>query len=60
MTEIFYQVYQHPMLGPQDIEDIGKRHEQMEIKRGHLLLKEGAIANEYYILESGLIRFFCI
>lgn len=58
MTEIFYQVYQHPMLSPQDIEDIGKCHEQMEIKRGHLLLKEGAIANEYYILESGLIRSF--
>lgn len=58
MTEIFYQVYQHPMLSLQDIEDIRKRHEQMEIKRGNLLLKEGAIANEYYILESGLMRSF--
>lgn len=58
MTDIFSSAYQHPLLSGDDLEKIGAAHEKTEIEKGRILLKEGEVANEYYILQSGLVRAF--
>lgn len=52
------KIYQHPELKPEELETICSAHEKAVIKKGDYLLQEGQISNEYYCLESGLIRAF--
>lgn len=54
------KIYQHPALTRPEIKRICSAHEKMIFKKGDLLLKEGQTANDYYCLESGLIRTFAI
>ncbi len=56
MTDIFKAVYQHPLLSHTDLEQIEARHTRQTAEKGTVLLKQGRIAEEYYLLESGLIR----
>ncbi len=56
MTDIFKAVYQHPLLSHADLKEIALRHTREELEKGAVLLKQGRIADEYYLLESGLIR----
>lgn len=51
-------IYQHPDLSNKDLKTILNSHKRIEIKKGDFLLMEGQIANEYFCLESGLIRSF--
>lgn len=51
-------IYQHTDLSKEDLKAIFDSHKIIEFKKGDYLLHEGQIANEYYCLESGLIRSF--
>ena len=58
METIFKHIYQHPLLSADDLQAIAAVHEQVLITKGDTFFKEGSIANEYYILEKGLVRAF--
>jgi CRP-like cAMP-binding protein len=60
MQDIFKQVYQHFLLSEADIETIKLCHEKVSFKKGEFLLKEDEIADEYYLLEKGLVRAFVL
>lgn len=49
-------VYQHPLFTTKDIETVCAAHQFVRLKKGDFLLQEGKIANEYYIIQSGLVR----
>lgn len=54
--ETLRYAYQHPLFEAKDYELIGHAHEKVHKSKGDFLLQKGQIANEYYILEHGLIR----
>lgn len=56
--DILFEVYQHPLLTTQNLEDICDAHELKYYNKGDYLLQEGQVANEYFIVEQGLIRTF--
>lgn len=58
MEAIFTNIYQHFLLSDEDLQKIAAAHEKIEIPKGKLFLKEIEIANEYYLLEKGLVRAF--
>ena len=51
-------VYQHPLLTEKDLRTIFTAHEKVMFGKGELLLREGQIADEYLIMEHGLMRSF--
>lgn len=55
-TNTLDQIYKHPVLTDEDIEQICLAHKKVQFKKGEYLLKEDQIANEYYCLEEGLMR----
>lgn len=60
MTTIFSSTYRHPLLTGEDLNKIASAHNRLRLGKGHVLLQEGQTANEYYILESGLIRAYVL
>lgn len=56
--DFFQTVYNHPVLKPQDYIEIGKAHTRVELSHGTILLEEGRIAREFYLIEKGLFRSF--
>ncbi len=58
MIDIIRSAYQHPLLSEEDFRRIASVHCREEMEKGRVLLGEGQVANEYYILESGLVRSF--
>lgn len=60
MTAIIESTYRHPLLTAEDLGKIASAHCRSTIGKGQILLKEGQTANEYYILESGLVRAFVL
>lgn len=55
-TDILRFVYQHPLFSQSDLTQIFQTHQEILMKKGEFLLKKGQIANEYYILQTGLVR----
>ncbi len=49
-------LYQHPLLTPQDLQQIFEVHQKVYFKKGDFLLKKGQVANAYFCIERGLIR----
>ncbi len=56
--QILRQVYQHPALSDSDLKKIIEAHEEISYKKGDFILKEGQTANNYMILQKGLMRSF--
>ncbi|MBC9797877.1 Crp/Fnr family transcriptional regulator [Sinomicrobium weinanense] len=56
--DFFQTIYNSPHIGKTDYEEIAKAHSQMDVRSGSLLLEEGKIASEFYIIEKGLFRSF--
>jgi len=54
--ELLEKVYNHPFIADDDLKKIIDTHEKVEFKKGEIILKEGGIANDYMIIESGLMR----
>ncbi|MCL7988146.1 cyclic nucleotide-binding domain-containing protein [Sphingobacterium sp. lm-10] len=55
---ILSQVYQHPLLNPEDIQRLMDAHQPRHFTKGEVLYERGKVLNEYLVLESGLIRSF--
>lgn len=56
MDHILTIAYQHPMFTPDDLQEIIQAHCRVEMEKGALLLERGQVSNDYYVLESGLVR----
>ncbi len=56
--EVLRNVYQHPLFQMKDLELLFDTHEKLPFYKGDFLLRKGQVSNEYYIVESGLIRSF--
>ena len=56
--EFFQAIYDSPHINKKDYEEIANAHSKMDIEQGTIILEEGKIANEYYIIEKGLFRSF--
>lgn len=56
MELIFKTVYHHPLLSSLELETIAAAHTLVETTKNTVVLKEGEVANAYYILEKGLMR----
>lgn len=56
--QLLSSVYTHPLLTQSDLEQLCRAHRKVMFRKNNFLLREGQIANEYFIVESGLIRSF--
>ncbi len=54
--EALCQVYQYPALTQAELKQLFAAHERISFAKGALILKEGSVPNEYFILESGVAR----
>ncbi len=57
-NELLSQVYQHPLISQDELNRIIDSHQKINFQKGDFILKEGEVASNYMILESGLIRSF--
>lgn len=57
-VDVLKSIYQHPDFTTEHHATLFAAHERLSFKKGEFLLKKGAVANEYYIIESGLVRHF--
>ena len=58
IKEIFSRIYQYEGLSRSDLEKLIAAHETVRVEKNTFLLEEGQIPNEYFILETGLVRAF--
>ncbi len=56
--QILRQVYQHPALSDSNLKKIFEAHEKVELNKGDFIIKEGQTANNYMVIEKGLMRSF--
>jgi len=54
----FKTVYYHPLLDEQAYREIRDVHTRVDFSAGTILLKEGKIARDFYLIETGLFRSF--
>ena len=52
------QIYQHPQMKQEDLRPICDAHQRVEFQKWDYFLEKGKMANEYFIIESGLVRAF--
>lgn len=58
MQSLFQSIYDHPGLTQEELQTIMDAHERVSFSKGELVLKSGRMPNEYYILETGVMRSF--
>ena len=54
--DFFQSIYNHPLIDTKDLNEIIGCHEKITFKKGFTFLESGKTANEYYLIESGLLR----
>lgn len=52
------ECYRHTALSMEDLQEITAVHKRVEFQKNEFLLKENQTAQEYFILETGLVRAF--
>lgn len=57
-TDLFQRIYHSPYIDKKDYKEVISAHSKMHIQPGSIVLEEGKIANEYYVIEKGLFRSF--
>jgi len=55
---LFQIIYNHPLINSSDLQEIISLHGKIIVQKNEFLLEEGKIANAYYLVEKGLIRFY--
>ena len=60
MSAIFHKVYQHFLFTEEDLERIASFHQKITVAKGEFLLTENDVMDEYYLVESGLVRAFVL
>ena len=43
-------------LGKRDIEEVGRLAEEIDLPAGHVLMREGASGNEFFVIIDGTVR----
>lgn len=56
--DFFQTIYNHSFLKNEDYKEIEKAHTKIEVSPGTVLLEQGKVAHEFYIIEHGLFRSF--
>src|SRR5690606_8548651 len=57
-NSVLHLTYQHPLLKQHELKQIVDAHERVSYCKGEYLLREGRVANEYFVVEHGLVRSF--
>ncbi len=60
MLDIFQLIYQHPLFKENDLHVIAQAHKKVKLPKGSYIFKQGETANEYYLLEKGIVRAFVL
>lgn len=61
MEDTFFEkIYDFPSIKKEDYKVIGDSHSKEEFVKNEIILEEGKISNEYYLIEKGLFRSFVI
>lgn len=53
---LFANFYQPSQLTTEEIEILTQKHQYWEVPKGTIILKQGEISNENYIIEKGVMR----
>lgn len=56
--DFFQSIYDHPLIDKNDLDEIIGAHKEIAFSKGLLFLESGKMANEYYLIENGLLRAF--
>ena len=54
----FENIYNHPLIVSKEYDELKESHKYIEFSKNEMLLKEGNLSNEYYLIEKGLLRSF--
>lgn len=54
--DFFQSIYNHPLIKRDDLNKIVSEHEKVNFNKGSFFLQRGIFANEYYLIENGLLR----
>lgn len=57
-SAILSQVYHHPLISPGELRRIIDAHQKITYQKGDFILTQGEQAQEYMIIETGLMRSF--
>ena len=55
---LFQTCYHHPLFTAQDLQETVSVHKKVILAKNEFLLEEGKTASAYYLVETGLIRFY--
>ena len=53
---LFENIYKHPMIGGQELQQIQKAHQPIVFRKGDFILHKNEIARGYLILQRGVAR----
>lgn len=54
--DFFESIYDHPLIKKNDLKEIISAHKKINFTSGSFFLESGKMANEYYLIENGLLR----
>ncbi|ANW95797.1 cyclic nucleotide-binding protein [Wenyingzhuangia fucanilytica] len=61
MTDSFFEsIYNYPSIKKEDYKAIMSAHTKVEFVKNEIILNEGKISNEYFLIKKGLFRSFVI
>ena len=49
-------IYQHPLLKPEELDQIVAAHQPLSLSKGDFILKKGQVAKSYACITAGLVR----
>jgi len=55
---LFQNIYKHPLIGAQELQQIQKAHQPIVFRKGDFILRKDEIARGYLILQRGVARAF--
>jgi len=55
---LFQNIYKHPLIGAQELQQIQKAHQPIAFRKGDFILRKDEIARGYLILQRGVARAF--
>ncbi|WP_047245752.1 Crp/Fnr family transcriptional regulator [Maribacter thermophilus] len=59
-NSFFESTYNHPNIKKEDYKNIMDAHTKVEFSKNEIILNEGKISNEYFLIKKGLFRSFVI
>lgn len=54
--DFFQSIYDHSLIKKDELSEIISAHEKINFAKGSFILGSGKMADEYYLIESGLLR----